>query len=76
MGQLSISDELLDRVAELARARRLPVDVQAEELLREAMDHRRDRTNLRVRFDKIAAMTPTGAQQTDSVLLLREDRDR
>lgn len=33
-------------------------------------------TDLRALAERIAAMTPAGVVQTDSTLLLREDRDR
>jgi hypothetical protein len=76
MATLAISDELFERVARMARARHLPVERQAEELLTEAVDRRSRSKNLRHRFDEIASLTPRGVTQTDSVKLLREDRNR
>jgi hypothetical protein len=76
MATLAISDELFDQVAKLARERRLPVERQAEELLSEAIERRSRSDDLRRMFDEIASLTPKGTRQTDSVTLLRQDRDR
>ena len=76
MATLAISDELFERVSKIARARRLPVERQAEEMLSEAIERRSRAENLRRMFDEIASLTPEGVRQTDSVILLREDRDR
>ena len=76
MATLAINDELFERVSKIARARRLPVERQAEEMLAEAIERRSRAENLRRMFDEIASLTPQGVKQTDSVSLLREDRDR
>jgi hypothetical protein len=76
MAQLAISDELFDRVLEIARARRLPIEQQVEEMLAEAIDRRSRPSDLRATFDRVAALTPRKVTQTDAVELLREDRDR
>lgn len=76
LATLRISDKTLDEVAELARAESVPVDAQAEMLIRQALDHRRDRLALVQKLRDVRAMTPKDVIQTDSVLLLREDRDR
>lgn len=76
MATLAISDELFERVARIARARRLPVERQAEELLSEAVDRRSRSERLRHLFDDIASLTPKGVAQSDSVDLLHEDRNR
>ena len=76
MATLAISDELFERVSKIARARRLPVERQAEEMLSEAIERRSRAESLRRMFDEIASLTPKGVKQTDSVTLLREDRDR
>jgi hypothetical protein len=71
-----LDDELLAKLAELARSNRLSVEEQAERLLAEAVDTL-DRRRRRLEIaDRIAAMTPDGVTQTDSAILLRADRDR
>ncbi|WP_336488475.1 hypothetical protein [Methylobacterium nigriterrae] len=59
------------------------LDQEIEHVLRQALsrssdlsDRRRDAARLAARAREIAAMTPAGVAQTDSVLLIREDRDR
>lgn len=76
MANLAIDDELFERVARIAHARKVPVEKQAEEMLSEAVERRSRPTDLRRMFDEIAALTPKDVHQTDSVRLLREDRDR
>ena len=76
MGVLKISDQTLGEVEALAREGALPIDQQAELLIREALAHRRDRQGMVQRLREVRAMTPPGVEQTDSVTLLREDRDR
>ena len=76
MANLAIDDQLFERVAEIARARKVPVEKQAEEMLSEAVERRGRPTDLRRVFDGIASLTPKNVPQTDSVRVLREDRDR
>ncbi|MEJ1159816.1 hypothetical protein [Prosthecomicrobium sp. N25] len=76
MGVLKISDQTLGEVEALAREGARPVDQFAELLIREALAHRRDRQAMVERMREVRAMTPSGVEQTDSVALLREDRDR
>ena len=79
MAQLVLShidDETLARLSELAKANRISVQEQAERILAGELNaHARRR--LRVESAApISAMTPKDVAQTDSVILLREDRDR
>jgi hypothetical protein len=69
-------DELLSKLAGLARSNRLPVGEQAERLLAEAVDTLDRRRRRFETADRIAAMTPDGVTQTGSAILIREDRDR
>ena len=71
-----IDDATLARLSELARLNRLSVQEQAERILAEALDTRERRRRRVESAARIAAMTPKDVAQTDSVLLLREDRDR
>jgi hypothetical protein len=71
-----VDETLVAKLAEIARANRSSVEEQAQRLLVEAVemaDRRRRRLEI---ADRIAAMTPKGVVQTDSTILLREDRDR
>ena len=71
-----LDDAVIAKLVELARGNRLSVEEQAQRLLVEAVDMV-DRRRRRLEIaDRIAAMTPKGIVQTDSTILLREDRDR
>jgi len=71
-----VDEAVLAKLAELARANRLSVEELAQKLLVEAVDMA-DRRRQRLEIaDRIAAMTPKEIVQTDSTILLREDRDR
>lgn len=71
----NVDEDLLARLLELAAANHLSVEEQAAQLLKEGS--RREERGGRVAVLKaIAAMTPKGVHQTDSVALLREDRNR
>jgi len=76
MGILAIRDDLLRRVAKLAESRRSSIESEAEAMLLESLRRREAALNARHTADAIAAMTPSGSTQTDSVELLREDRAR
>lgn len=71
-----LEETMITRLVELAAANRLSVEELAKELLIEAMrmvDKRDERLKI---ADRIAAMTPKNVVQTDSAILVREDRDR
>ena len=71
-----LDDIVLAKLAELAKANRLSLEDQARKLLAEAVDMV-DRRRRRLEIaDRVAAMTPKGIAQTDSAILIREDRDR
>jgi len=76
MGKISISDEVYSELVEIADARGLSADEQAEAWLRDAMSRHSARRDMRALFSQIAAMTPKSAAQSDSVELLREVRNR
>lgn len=71
----SVSADVIHRLAELARRNRVSLEEQARRVLEAG-------TPTVAKFDRaaaakrIAAMTPKGVEQTDSVILLREDRAR
>ncbi|WP_159726736.1 hypothetical protein [Methylosinus sp. Ce-a6] len=76
MGKLAIADEVLEEVAAAARARGVSSETLAQELLLEGLRGHKSNEALRELMEAIAAMTPRDVEQTDSVELLREDRDR
>jgi hypothetical protein len=69
-----LDDSVLRHLSDLARSNHLSPEEQAKRLLETSLA--RLRADDRVRMaDEIAAMTPD-VTQTDSVVLLREDRSR
>lgn len=76
MGRVVVREELLARIEEIARARHTTVEHQIDELLSGAVGRAATRHDIRRRLDSIAALTPVGIRQTDSVAMLREDRDQ
>jgi hypothetical protein len=76
--RISITDEaLLTRISDLARLNNRSVEEEIEVLLQAAVPVRPDTTtgeDLRAVAERIAAMTPKGVKQTDSVEILREIR--
>ena len=70
-----IDDDLMGRLTSLAKARNIPVEAEILALLRASVSHPA-RSSLLERADAIAALTPIGIKQTDSTLLIREDRER
>lgn len=71
---LQLDDRLFDELSERAKSTNCSVEEQILSVLRESVADRR--RALLERLDAIAAMTPKGVRQTDSTLLIREDRDR
>lgn len=75
--RIKIEDEsLLTRINDLARLHNRSIDEEIVELLRKAVPPTIDRESLYEAAKRIAAMTPKGVRQTDSVEILREERDR
>ena len=71
-------DELtLRKISDLAASKNRSLQTEIGDILRHAAlsadDHAR---SLRKIADELASMTPKGIEQTDSVDLLREDRER
>lgn len=75
MGQLPISDNILTQVETVAKARGVSARSLVERVLVEALGSTKSRTDVKTRLIAVAAMTPTDVEQTDSVLLVRQDRD-
>jgi antitoxin FitA len=72
--RLELDERLFDKIVQKATAKNQSIEDHILSLLNEAMIDRRKA--LIERIDAIAAMTPKGVEQTDSTLLIREDRDR
>ena len=73
--KISVDDATMQKLASDAHKNGRSVEAEAAEWLRK-IGGRPSRAELIARFDAIAAMTPKGVEQTDSTLLVREDRDR
>lgn len=71
----NVSADLMQGLAELARRNRLSLEEQAKRVL-EAGTVPAPRFDRAAAAKRIAAMTPKDVEQTDSVILLREDRAR
>jgi plasmid stability protein len=78
MGEIRIKiedDSLLRRLSDLARLNNRSVEDEVQALLTAALPAPRvRREDLRALAESIAAMTPKGVKQTDSVEILREIR--
>ena len=78
MGELTIrldDAKLVEALTEMAKARSHSVDHEVNEALRRAVEDHERRMNLVRRADEIAASTPKGVVQTDSVEIIREMRE-
>jgi len=75
MGQLAINDKLLRQVTAEAKARGVSPTTLVESLLATSLRGAVRRAGLKARLKAVAAMTPDGVEQTDSVVLVRQDRD-
>ena len=72
----TISAQAIARIEELAARHHRSIEEEAADLLEKAVGEPSDRAARVAAIDRIAAMTPKGIVQTDSTLLIREDRDR
>jgi hypothetical protein len=73
---LKIKDEwMLERIADLAKEHNRTPDLEALALLASAVEATEPFDRLKD-AKRIAAMTPKGRKQTDSTILVRQDRDR
>lgn len=72
----SLDEGLVEQITRLAEANRHSLEQEVVSLLQDGLRKRAQHDDLVDRIKQIAAMTPKGVPQTDSVDLLREDRDR
>ena len=71
----NLDQAVVDRLKAQAKANNRSLEGELRTIL-EAKVPVLDKKGILERVDRIAAMTPPGVKQTDSVELLREDRDR
>ncbi|HYF52812.1 MAG TPA: hypothetical protein VEA41_00975 [Salinarimonas sp.] len=79
MGAITLQDldeSLVARIAALAEANQHSLEQEVASLVAAGLREHERRVELIERLERIAAMTPKGVPQTDSALLVREDRDR
>lgn len=74
--RVDVDDATLKRLEQLANLHGTTIEQEASTLLRQATAQRPSRAEIVARLRATAAMTPKGVPQTDSTLLVREDRDR
>jgi antitoxin FitA len=72
----NISDETFARIKESAALNQRTVEDEAAAILERAVEKSLMANERYLLLKQIAAMTPKDVPQTDSVDLLREDRDR
>jgi GTP cyclohydrolase I len=72
----NLDESTLAQLSDMASVNQLSPEEQATKLLVSALADYSRRKHLYDTAKRIAAMTPKGVVQTDSVELLREDRDR
>ena len=71
----NLDDKVIKRLKARAKSHRRSLEAE----LRELLSHASQQTlivDVLAEADRIAALTPKGTKQTDSVLMLREDRGR
>jgi len=71
----NLDGEIVKDLKKQASGNNRSLEAELREILRQAAK-RPSRIELLALADRIAAMTPEDAKQTDSAELLREDRDR
>jgi len=74
--RLELGSDDLGALAERAQAHGRSPEEEAAEIIRQTLTHGSRRQYLVEWARRIRAMTPPGVTQTDSLQLLREDRDR
>ena len=79
MGEMNIKlkdETLIGRISDLAKQHHRTLEGEVESLLREAVSKPFSVAERVRRAQEIADMTPMDRPQTDSAIMLREDRDR
>lgn len=82
MAQILIRDDIMERLTYMANKYGKNLDAVANDILAEALVRNvktaniTDQMSLLERAEAISAMTPVGVKQSDSTILIREDRDQ
>jgi plasmid stability protein len=71
-----LSDRVYEIIAERAREHGWTIEEEVAKIVERAVGAPRSPNWRMDSADRIAAMTPKDVEQTDSTLLIREDRDR
>jgi plasmid stability protein len=71
----NLDDGLVDKLKAQAKANHRSLEAELRDILAKEMQQREMMRKFRARARRIAAMTPE-VPQTDSAILIREDRDR
>ncbi len=71
----NLDDAIVKELKQQAKSHNRSLEAELREILSREIDHRKKMARLRRESRRIAAMTPD-VPQTDSTLLIREDRDR
>ena len=72
----NLDDGVVKKLKAAAKENHRSLEAELREILSNEVRHREKMRQFRAEADRIAAMTPKGVKQTDSALLIREDRDR
>ncbi len=72
----NLDDKVVERIAGLANQHNHSVESEIRDILQQAVEALGHERSLIEVADAIAALTPKGALQTNSAILLREDRER
>jgi antitoxin FitA len=76
MKPLELPEDIAAGIEQMAAKSGMTPEMQIEILLRQSLGEFSRREFLFQEAERIAAMTPKGVKQTDSTILIREDRDR
>lgn len=71
----NVDDEVVERLKKRAKDNERSLEAEVRTILKNAAGRLSGR-EARALAERITAMTPKGVKQTDSVELIREDRDR
>jgi len=71
----NLDDEVVKQLKAQAKANNRSLEAELRRILAQAASQRERLAKLRQEAERIAAMTPKDVPQTDSTLLIREDRD-
>ena len=72
----NLADGIVKKLKAQAKANQRSLEAELRDLLSNEVRARDRIRRFRAMVDRIAAMTPKGVKQTDSTILIREDRDR